>query len=220
MVQWRTTRMYRIIQIFVLAVLLLLPVASHAAGETAQQRIVLTDKTTLIGRVVEMKDGVYTVETDTLGRLKIEAARVVEISSLNQAVAAQPKETAAGSAIDSSQSEAEPAVTTKNIKILDGAKKQQTSEPPQENASVAGSDDLARQQEEVNSRVRSMTMDGDFLDSMMDLGDSNAMSEVMQDPEIMDAISRNDYDFLMNNEKMKSLMDSQEIKSLLGDVQP
>ncbi len=84
----------------------------------------------------------------------------------------------------------------------------------------AASNDLARQQEEVNSRVRSMTMDGDFLDSMMDLGDSTAMTEVMQDPEIIDAISRNDYDFLMNNEKMKSLMDSQEIKSLLGDVQP
>ncbi len=220
MAQWRSTRMYRIMQIFVLAVLLLLPVVSHAAGETAKQRIVLTDKTTLVGRVVEMKDGVYTIETDTLGSLKIEAARVVEISSLNQAVAAPPKETAAGSALENSQSEAEPNVKTKKIKILDGEKKQQTSESYQENASVTGSDDLARQQEEVTSRVRSMTMDGDFLDSMMDLGDSNTMSEVMQDPEIMDAISRNDYDFLMNNEKMKSLMDSQEIKSLLGDVQP
>lgn len=220
MMQWRSTRMSRAMQIFVLAVLLLLPVASDAASETAIQRIVLTDKTTLIGRVVEMKDGVYTIETDTLGRLKIEAARVVEITSLNQAVTVTPKEAAAGSAVENSQSEAEPAVTTKKIKILDGEKKQQTSEPHQENASVAGSDDLSRQQEEVNSRVRSMTMDGDFLDSMMDLGDSNAMSEVMQDPEIMDAIGRNDYDFLMNNEKMKSLMNSQEIKSLLGDVQP
>ena len=65
-----------------------------------------------------------------------------------------------------------------------------------------------------------MAMDGDFLDSMMNLGNSEAMNDIMQDPEIMDAISRNDYDYLMNNEKMKSLMDSQEIKELLGDVQP
>ncbi len=212
--------MYRNMQVFFLAGILLLQVATSSAAEIQKQKIVLSDKTTLIGRVVEMKDGVYTIETDTLGRLKIEAARVVEISSLNQAVTAPPKETSAGSAVDNSQIEAEPAVTTKKIKILDGEKKQQISESNHESAGVAGSDDLTRQQEEVNSRVRSMTMDGDFLDSMMDLGDSSAMAEVMQDPEIMDAISRNDYEFLMNNEKMKSLMDSQEIKSLLGDVQP
>ena len=212
--------MYRAIQAIVLAVLLLLPVVSNAAGETPKQRIVLTDKTTLIGRVVEMKDGVYTVETDTLGRLKIEAARVVEITSLNQALAGTPGEVSDDPAVKNSQSEVAPAVTTKKIKILDGERNRQSSDSYQEGAAVAGSDDLARQQEEVTSRVQSMTMDGDFLDSMMDLSDSNAMTEVMQDPEIMDAISRNDYDFLMNNEKMKSLMNSQEIKSLLGDVQP
>jgi hypothetical protein len=41
----------------------------------------------------------------------------------------------------------------------------------------------------------------------------------MADPEVMDAISRNDYDFLMNNEKMINLMESQDIKGLLGDVE-
>ncbi|HNW11569.1 MAG TPA: hypothetical protein PKI71_09405 [Candidatus Rifleibacterium sp.] len=212
--------MYRIAQVFLFAGLVMFAVASHAAGEPQKQRIVLTDKTTLIGRVVEMKDGVYTVETDTLGRLKIEAARVVEISSLHQALTGTQKESSSDSAVDALRPKVNPTAAPEKIKILDGEKKQQTSGPRQENASVTGSDDLTRQQEEVNSRVRSMTMDGDFLDSMMDLGDSTAMTEVMQDPEIMDAISRNDYDFLMNNEKMKSLMDSQEIKSLLGDVQP
>ena len=203
MLQRRLAGMYRIIRVFALAALLLFPVVSGAAGETPKQRIVLTDKTTLVGRVVEMKDGVYTIETDTLGRLQIEAARVVEIASL--------KETGTGIENDA------PA---RQIKILDGVKKLQAGESSQEDATVTGSDDLARQQEEVTGRVRSMTMDGDFLDSMMDLGDSSAMTDVMQDPEIMDAISRNDYDFLMNSEKMKSLMNSQEIKSLLGDVQP
>ncbi|HNX77999.1 MAG TPA: hypothetical protein PKM56_20155, partial [Candidatus Rifleibacterium sp.] len=85
---------------------------------------------------------------------------------------------------------------------------------------VSGSSDLSQQQEEVSSRVQSMTMDGEFLDSMMNLGNSDAMNDVMQDPEIMDAISRNDYEYLMNSEKMKNLMDSQEIKEMLGDVQP
>jgi hypothetical protein len=42
----------------------------------------------------------------------------------------------------------------------------------------------------------------------------------MSDPDVMDAISRNDYDFLMNNEKMKNLMESSEIKDLLGGMDP
>jgi hypothetical protein len=64
-----------------------------------------------------------------------------------------------------------------------------------------------------------MTADGDFVDSLLDLSENQSMMDVMADPEVMDAISRNDYDFLMNNEKMINLMESQDIKGLLGDVE-
>ena len=83
--------------------------------------------------------------------------------------------------------------------------------------SMYSSDNYSHQQDQVDARVRSMTMDGDFLDQLIDLSESNYMTQVMSDPEIMEAISRNDYDFLMNNEKMNQLMNSSEIKDLLGD---
>lgn len=173
---------------------------SYAA---APQRIVLNDKTVLVGRVVEMKDGVYSIETETLGVIKISAEKVLEITSVSR-----------------------PSSTPPEIAIIDGSRQRPQSEQTGDSASgddkksVVGSDNLAQKQEEVNSQVRSMTMNGDFLDSMMNLSESSSMTDIMQDPEIMDAISRNDYEYLMNSDKMKNLMDSQEIKELLGDVQP
>lgn len=195
-----------------LLVACLWPVVSSAAG---LQRILLTDNTILIGKVLELKQGVYSIETETLGTVKINADKISEISVIDrQAVDG-------GQSAGDSSSNPSPAIA-----IIDGSRKTASSAGDTSTADVvrqsvpSGSDDLSRQQQEVNSRVQSMAMDGDFLDSMMNIGNSEAMNDIMQDPEIMDAISRNDYDFLMNNEKMKSLMDSQEIKELLGDVQP
>ncbi len=198
---------------------------SGVASAAGLQRILLTDNTVLIGKVLELKQGVYSIDTETLGIVKINADKITEISVID------------GQKTDVGQpaNDLQPAATP-GISIIDGARKKGrntenagSSSPAAGNSDdtasshqnlPAGSDDLARQQQEVTSRVQSMAMDGDFLDSMMNLGNSEAMNDIMQDPEIMDAISRNDYDYLMNNEKMKSLMDSQEIKELLGDVQP
>ncbi|HPT47747.1 MAG TPA: hypothetical protein PLM07_17855 [Candidatus Rifleibacterium sp.] len=190
-----------------LAVAMLVVAALNAAPigavEQSQQRILLNDKTVLIGRVVEMKDGIYSIETETLGIIKVSAEKVAEISALGASHQATPE-----------------------IGIIDGSRQRDDAGKASQNSrpamvpKVSGSSDLSQQQEEVSSRVQSMTMDGEFLDSMMNLGNSDAMNDVMQDPEIMDAISRNDYEYLMNSEKMKNLMDSQEIKEMLGDVQP
>lgn len=80
------------------------------------------------------------------------------------------------------------------------------------------SGNYSHQQEHINSTVRSMTMNEDYLDNLMDLSGSNEMLSVMSDPAIMDAINRNDYEFLMNNDKIKNLMGSQGIKNLLGEM--
>ncbi|MDD2999403.1 MAG: hypothetical protein PHV05_10120, partial [Candidatus Riflebacteria bacterium] len=150
----------------------------------------------IVGQIVEMKNGVYTIQSDSVGQIQVAADKILEISSPSL-----------GS--DSS---------TPEVAILDGSKS--SAKKPRQKAVSPGSDDITRQQEEVNARVKSMTMNGDFLDSMMDLGESSSMMDVMNDPEIMEAISRNDFDFLMNSDKMKNLMDSDEIKDLLGDVEP
>jgi len=164
-----------------------------AAG--IKQRIVLLDHSVIIGEVTEMKDGVYTVRSEAVGEIKISAEKIVEITKLDSA---------------------QPAASTKSIGILDGTKKsaRKTVAPA---PALGGSDDLKLQQERANSQVQSMTMQEDFMEDMMSLSGSNDMVDVMSDPEIMEAISRNDYEFLMNNEKMKSLMESSEIKDLLGE---
>ncbi|MEW6711535.1 MAG: hypothetical protein AB1403_17060 [Candidatus Riflebacteria bacterium] len=200
--------MKRIILVF-LAVL----IACASNGAEKLKKITLKDASVIIGSVIEMKEGRYTVETKALGRLVLDEDKIVEIRSL----------TAAEETAEEAENQNQP-LPTKKIKIKDGSKKKKQPAVKKYEEQVesynSGSDDLNRQQEEVNSRVKSMTADGGFLNSLMDLSQNGNMMDVMSDPEVMDAISRNDYDFLMNNEKMKTLMESSEIKDMLGDVEP
>lgn len=172
------------------------------------QKITLKDNSVIIGTVLGMNNGIYSVESTTLGKLSLKADNIVEIRALGA------NEDSSGKRNSGDGSK---------ISIRDGARKKTRKSPAREKYEKSvgqGSNDLNRQQEEVNSRVKSMTADGGFLDTMMDISENSSMMDVMSDPEVMEAISNNDYDFLMNNEKMKSLMESQDIKNLLGDVQP
>ena len=177
----------------IVLILLLVAVSSICSAAGIKQRIVLLDRSVIIGEVTEMKDGIYTVQSETVGEIKIPAEKIIEITKLDSA---------------------QPAASGQAIGILDGTKKPVRNAQPR---ALAGSDDLKAQQERANSQVQSMTAQEDFLENMMDLSGSANMIEVMTDPEVMEAISRNDYEFLMNNEKMKSLMESSEIKDLLGE---
>lgn len=200
-------------RIILITTILLLCLGADAAEKL--NRITLKDESVIIGRISEMKNGKYVVETTTLGQLVLDEDNILEIRPL------AANEKAAESEVNSfSRKRAD------NISIRDGSKKRRTKSPAREKYEESsrnfqgGSSDLNRQQEEVNSRVKSMTADGDFINSLLDLGQSGNMLDVMSDPEVMEAIARNDYDFLMNNEKMKALMESSEIRDLLGDVEP
>lgn len=176
----------------ILTVLFLICAGSaFAAG--AMQRIVLQDRSVIIGRVVEMKEGVYTIVSETVGEIKIAADKILEISAVGS------------------------QTSSNDIGIIDGTKKTSSRQASSQPRSLAGSDDLRAQQERANSQVQSMAMQEDFLDQMIDLSESSRMLDVMSDPEVMEAISRNDYEFLMNNEKMKALMESSEIRQLFGE---
>ncbi len=178
--------------------LLVMCATSWAAG--AKQRIVLLDNSIIIGEIVEMKDGIYTVSTETVGEIKVAADKILEISKLDAD---------------------RPATANKQIDIIDNTKKQArkavSRQSVQPDSSTGGSDNLKAQQERANAQVQSMAMQEDFLDNMMSLSENENMLDVMSDPEVMDAISRNDYEFLMNNDKMKTLMESSEIKDLFGE---
>lgn len=156
-------------------------------------KITLSDNTIIYGTVVGMSNGIYVIKTQTMGELNIDAENVVSISSLKNN---------SNSSDNSSQ-----------IKIIEESKRNNYS-----NKNTQSSDYNSSLQEQANMRVQSMTMDSNFLDSLMSLSENSMMNDIMNDPEIMDAINRGDYDFLMQNDKMHGLMESDDIKSLLGDM--
>ncbi|GAB4271887.1 MAG: hypothetical protein Kow0029_09980 [Candidatus Rifleibacteriota bacterium] len=201
----------------ILAVICFLAISMTCSAQSVQ-RIALKDGTVIIGKVLEMKEGVYTINSSSVGKLFINSDNIIEIRNL----------TSADSEYENEKIENKPG--TRSIEIRDGSPKNYRKSSAREKYersisqrakdSDSGSNNLDRQQEQVNSIVQSMTADGNFLNSLMDISQDQNMLDVMSDPEIMDAISRNDYDFLMNNEKMKNLMNSQGIKELLGEIEP
>lgn len=191
---------------FFMVLMLLGFLVSGYAAEQLQQ-ITLKDNSVLIGKIVEMKNGVYVVDSPTLGEIRLKQANIIAIQVADSY---NPGASSSNSNIriqDGSGNRLSPARQKYNKKMRNYQNSYDTS---------------ARQappQDQINSRVRSMASDGNFLNSLMDLSQNQKMMEVMSDPDIMDAISRNDYEYLMNNPKMQELMSSPEIQNLLGDFE-
>ncbi len=178
---------------FIFAGILLTQIC-FAAGNS---KITLNDGTTIFGKVVGMSDGIYTIHTETMGDIKVDSEKVLEISS------------------NTSKNQS-------NINILDGNNKKSSNYPSYNNGnsnSSSKSNNYAAQQENVNTKVQTMMMNEDFLDNLINLGNTSEMQSVLNDPEIMEAIQNGDYDFLMNNSKMGDLMNSSGIQDILGDMQ-
>ena len=167
-----------------------------AAGSS---RITLNDGTTIYGKVVGMSDGVYKIQTDTMGEINVNSDNVVEISIGNSS-------------------------KKPNINIIDGSNNNKQSYPSysnNNNQKSYGSDSgnsYATQQQNANTMVQSMMMDENFMNNMMQLSTSSEMQSVLNDPEIMEAIQNGDYEFLMNNPKMNDLMNSSSIQDMLGGM--
>ena len=159
-----------------------------AAGNS---RITLNDGTTIYGKVVGMSDGVYKIQTDTMGEISVNSDNVVEISSGN--TSKKP-----------------------NIGIIDGNNNKQSFSNNKRNSNSGGN--ISNQQSDVNTMVQSMMMDENYMNKMMQLGTSDEMQSVLNDPEVMEAIQNGDYDFLMNNSKMNDLMNSSGIQDILGGM--
>lgn len=157
---------------------------------STNSRITLNDGTTIYGKVVGMNDGFYIIQTESMGEVKIDSEKVLEISS-------KPSR---------SQST--------NVGIIDGNNKKSDSS----NRNNYGNNSYSAQQEKANAKVQSMATNEDFLDNLMELSTSPIMQNVMNDPEIMEAISNGDYEFLMNSPKMNELMNSSTIQDMLGDM--
>ena len=165
-----------------------------AAGSS---RITLNDGTTIYGKVVGMSDGVYKIQTETMGEISVNSDNVVEISSGNSSKKA-------------------------NIGIIDGSannkQNYQSYNNNQRSYSSGSGNNYASQQQDANTMVQSMMMDENFMNNMLQLSTSSEMQSVLNDPEVMEAIQNGDYDFLMNNSKMNDLMNSSGIQDMLGGM--
>ena len=180
--------------LFFIIISLLSAQICFAAGSS---RITLNDGTTIYGKVVGMSDGVYKIQTETMGEISVNSDNVVEISSGN--------------------SQKKP-----NIGIIDGSNNRQQNYQSYSNNNNQvrsnSSNNYSNQQKDVNTMVQSMMMDENFMNNIMQLSDSSEMQSVLNDPEIMEAIQSGDYEFLMNSPKMNDLMNSSGIQDMLGGM--
>ncbi|MBF0502062.1 MAG: hypothetical protein HQM09_18120 [Candidatus Riflebacteria bacterium] len=174
------------------------------------QIITLKDRSIIRGEVLAMKNGIYYVKSPTLGELKISADTIMSITA--DGAAAVGEEPTAGRIPEA------PAIREGDGKRMPHGKNaaaQKNSQPQEKNAEAKKMNTL---QKDANGRVQSMMMNGNTGEKIMKLGDNQSLQGVMSDPEVMNAIQNNDYEFLMNSDKMKELMESSDIKDLLGDV--
>lgn len=201
---------------------LLLPLAiALLCGSTllAQEisTITLKDKTVVRGEVMGMNKGVYSIKTGSLGTIEIPAKQVVSI------VLDEPQSGFSG------KTEPAPTKQLKNtaVAIREGhAKKPKApnGNPVADPETYGDADESSqapadRLQKDASGRVQSMMMNEDFSQKVMGISENSEMEAVLNDPETMEAIRNNDYQSLMNNEKMKKLMESSGMRNILGDFE-
>ncbi len=203
-------------RIFALAGALALLAAPGFAAESLMT-VTLKDKSTLRGELIEFKDGVYRLKTEALGEVKIPADKVLSLKTADEP-SEEPQQPR-----NRPVPRYDPApggkTTSGGPAIREGVPQEKAS-PTGSQAEGPASDNLQQQQKNVNSQVQSMLMDGSFMDNISNLGQNEAMQGVLQDPEVMEAIQRGDYDFLMNSEKMKNLIESPDMQNILGGMSP
>ena len=166
--------------------------ACFAAGNS---RITLNDGTTIFGKIVGMNDGFYSIHTDAMGDIKVNSDNVREI-------------TYGDSGSNNSNS--------RQMNILDGSSKRSNNN---NSGNYGSGNNYSQQQQDITTKVQSMMMNENFLENLMQLGSSPEMQNILNDEEIMNAISSGDYDFLMNSSKMGDLMNSSGIQDILNDLQ-
>lgn len=136
------------------------PVAVHA-GELKE--IVLTDGSTIVGELVSLTNGIYTIKTATLGELKVEEARVEIIRS--------------------------------NSGRMEGS-------------------DYAPGQQEILTIQQKMIADESVIQLILALQNDPDFQEVLQDESIMMAITSGDFNALMTNPKIVTLMNNSNVQEI------
>lgn len=169
-------------------VLLILSLVLSVMATAEPRRVVLTDGTEIIGELVALENGAYTIKSKSLGTLTVSDRQVASISSMGAP-------SGAGAVTNSVAS----PVVNPVVNPVESAKQ-----------SFAG--------QQMQSIQQSLMHNSDMMQSIMVLQSNPDMQAVLADPEIMAAIQRLDFEALSKNPKIQKLMQSSDIKSITGSV--
>ncbi len=189
---------------FMLAVFALFPFSAIASEPI--QIISLKDNTVIRGEVLGMQNKVYTVKTQTLGTLNVPADQIVSIVAEENSSPAESPKILEGRQAPGKFPPVKASGRNRPVPQQERGKPVQPALAPE----------MQKVQDEAQARVQSMMMNSNFSNRVSGLNETSEMKDVLSDPETMNAINNFDYESLMNNEKMKKLMESPAIRELLG----
>jgi hypothetical protein len=170
--------------------------ADEPAGSPPAALVRLKDKSQIAGRIVGLKDGVYEVRTESLGVVNVPESKVASITYERAAapvVAGGPETPAATAA---TPEDADPFDIDLDL-------------------FRAG---LATTGLDFEALLKSMAANPALMVKVEALRKDASLQAVMNDPAIMKAVQSGDLAALLNNEKIKALLENPNVQAVTQDV--
>jgi hypothetical protein len=149
--------------------------------------IELHDGSVISGEIISFANGVYTIESSSLGILEIEDAKIRVIRS------------PATELVPSTPQPAQPAPQPNSLQQLNPALLPPTT-------TMGGSD--------LQSLQGLIMNNPETLNSVMSLQNDPDFQSILQDPEIMNAVMSGNFNILLSNPKFMKLLEHQQVKEI------
>jgi hypothetical protein len=149
----------------------------------------LNDKSTIVGVIEAVKDGAYTVNTDSVGTVTVTEQKIESIAFDKKEVEKLRKDVAEGKA------------------VLPNLDKEQVKQ-------LTGRDDAP----DVNALANQILGSEQLMGLVEKLSSDPEMLKVLNDPAIMDAVFAGDLSKLIGNPQILKLMENPTIKEISDEV--
>jgi hypothetical protein len=152
-------------------------------------KLSLNDKSTIVGVIKSVKDGAYTVKTETVGTVTVQEDKIESISFDKDEVDKLKKDIETGEA------------------VLPNLDKEQIRQ-------LTGREDAP----DVNTIATQILGSDQLMNLVQQLSNDPEMLKVLNDPKLMQAIFEGDLAKLMANEQIMKLMQNATIKQISDEV--
>ncbi|OGV67282.1 MAG: hypothetical protein A3K19_30175 [Lentisphaerae bacterium RIFOXYB12_FULL_65_16] len=168
--------------------------ADAPADGSAVALIRLNDKSQIVGRIVGLKEGVYEIKTESLGLVNVPEGKVASIVYESSAVVSETERAAPA-----------PAVAA-------GEEDPWDIDVDQVGAGLGGAG------LDFQSLLKSIAGNPALMSKVEGLRKDAALQAVVNDPAIMKAMQSGDLATLLNNDKIKALLQNPAVQSVTQDV--